>query len=68
VHAEELTEDQVMSDDPIVAEVRIRRDEVLRKAGGTVDALVRFLKDHEAKAGREPVRLEPKVVSSDRAG
>jgi hypothetical protein len=57
-----------MPDDPIVAEVRLRRDEVLREAGGTVDTLVRFLKDKEAKAGREPLRLEPKVVSSNRAG
>jgi hypothetical protein len=57
-----------MPDDPIVAEVRLRRDELLREAGGTVDTLVQFLREQEAKAGREPVRLEPKVVSSNRAG
>jgi hypothetical protein len=57
-----------MPDDPIVAEVRLRRDELLQEAGGTVDTLVQFLQEQEAKAGRKPVRLEPKVVSSNRAG
>jgi hypothetical protein len=57
-----------MPDDPIVAEVRLRRDELLREAGGTVDKLVRFLRNEEAKAGRKSVRLEPKLVSSNRAG
>jgi hypothetical protein len=57
-----------MPDDPIVAEVRLRRDELLQEAGGTVDTLVQFLQEQEAKAGRKPVRLEPKVVSCEEAG
>jgi hypothetical protein len=57
-----------MPSDPIVAEVRLRRDELLQEAGGTVATLVQFLQEQEAKAGRKPVRLEPKVVSSNRSG
>jgi hypothetical protein len=57
-----------MPDDPIVAEVRLRRDELLQEAGGTVDTLVQFLQEQEAKAGRKPVRFEPMVVPSNRAG
>ncbi len=57
-----------MPDDPIVAEVRQRRDDLLRSTGGDLDALVRFLQEQEAKTGRKPVRLAPKTLSSGRAG
>jgi hypothetical protein len=48
-----------MADDPIVAEVRLCRAQLLETAGGTLDTLVQYLRDNEAAAGRTPVRLPP---------
>ena len=50
-----------MPDDSIVAEVRTQRERLVETAGGTVEALVRFLRQREAEAGRIPVSL-PKPV------
>ena len=57
-----------MPDDPIVTEVRLRREELLRASGGDLEALVRFLREQEAKAARKSTQLAPKMLSADRAG
>ena len=44
-----------MADDPIVAEGWTQRARLLETAGGTVDALVRFLRQQETSAGRVAV-------------
>lgn len=57
-----------MSDDPIVAEVRAQRDQLVEAAGGTVEALVRLLREREAAAGRTAVTLPREPVATTRAG
>jgi hypothetical protein len=58
-----------MQDDAIVAEVRQRRTQVLEAAGGTLDALVKYLRERERQAGRTPVQLPPQSTEpTSRAG
>ena len=46
-----------MSEDPIVAEVREARSLLVEAAGGSLAALVRWLRARETQAGRQPVTL-----------
>lgn len=58
-----------MSNDSIVAEVRAHRDQLVETAGGTVEGLVRLLRDREAAAGRTALTLPPREpVAATRAG
>jgi hypothetical protein len=58
-----------MPDDPVVDEVRQRRAELVEAAGGTLETLVKYLKQREAAAGRTPVRLPPRAPDlQSRAG
>ena len=57
-----------MTDDPIVAEVRTQRARLLETAGGTVEALVGFLRQQEANAGRVAVSPPAAAAAPTRAG
>ena len=58
-----------MTDDPIVAEVRAQRAQRLETAGGTVEALVRFLRQQEVNAGRVSISPpQPVAAAPTRAG
>lgn len=46
-----------MADDPIVADVRAQRAQLLEAAGGTLDGLIALLRRREAEAGRSAVTL-----------
>jgi hypothetical protein len=58
-----------MPEDAIVTEVRERRAELLQTAGGTLEALVQYLQEREAEAGRTPVQRPPQAPTpQSRAG
>jgi hypothetical protein len=58
-----------MQDDAIVADIRQHRSELLEAAGGTLDALVQYLRQREREAGRTPVQLPPQALEpKSRAG
>ena len=46
-----------MADDPIVADVRAQRAQLLEAAGGTLDGLIALLRRREDEAGRTAVTL-----------
>jgi len=48
--------------DPIIDEVRRHRAELLRAAGGSLDALCDALTESEAKESREVVKLPPRKI------
>ena len=54
-----------MPEDPIVADVREARAQLLEAAGGSVEGLVRLLRAREREAGRHPVELPPHPAGSD---
>ncbi len=49
-----------MDDDPIVAEVRRAREGILRRAGGDLKSLAKYLKKRRKEEGLKVVRLRPK--------
>ena len=51
-----------MPEDPIVADVREARAQLLDAAGGSVEGLVRLLRAREREAGRHPVELPPQAA------
>lgn len=51
-----------MPEDPIVADVRQARAQLLDAAGGSVEGLVRLLRAREREAGRHSVNLPPKIA------
>ncbi len=51
-----------MPEDPIVADVREARAQLLEAAGGSVEGLVRLLRAREREAGRHPVELPPQAA------
>ena len=55
-------------DDRIIEEVRHNRDELLRSAGGSVDALFAALKAAEGSEAREVVKLPPRRTVGEEAG
>jgi len=55
-------------DDRIIEEVRRNRDELLRSAGGSIDALFAALKAAERSEAREVVRLPPRRIGGEEAG
>ena len=58
-----------VQDDPIVTEVRAQRDQLVETADGTVEALVRLLREREAAAGRTSVSLPSREpAAATRAG
>ena len=52
--------------DPIVEEVRRRRDEHAKKFNYDLDAICADLMKRQRRAGRRLVRLEPKIVGRKR--
>ncbi|MBK8249914.1 MAG: hypothetical protein IPK85_21360 [Gemmatimonadetes bacterium] len=48
-------------DDPIVAEVRTVREQLLEQSGGSLEGLVAFLRRRERAADRHPVELDSEV-------
>jgi hypothetical protein len=52
--------------DPIVAEVRAARQELLAQVGYDLHALCELLRSHQAAAGRHLVRRPPRPVESSR--
>ncbi len=58
-----------MSDDAIVTDGRHQRARLLQTAGGSLEALIQYLRQRETEAGRKPVRLGPQEpVAGPRAG
>ena len=58
-----------MPDDSIVTDVRQQRGQLLETAGGSLKALIQYLRQREVEAGRNPVRLGPQApVAGSRAG
>ena len=55
-------------DDRIIEEVRRNRDELLRSAGGSIDALFAALKAAEGSEAREVVKLPPRRFGGEEAG
>jgi hypothetical protein len=55
-------------DDRIIEEVRRNRDELLRSAGGSIDALFTALKAAEGSEAREVVKLPPRRPVGEEAG
>lgn len=51
-----------MPEDPIVADVREARAQLLEAAGGSVEGLVRLLRAREREAGRHPVEQPPQAA------
>jgi hypothetical protein len=49
-----------MTEDPIVAEVRKARSEILEKAGRDLKELARQLNERARASGRKVVKLDPK--------
>ncbi len=49
-----------MIDDPIVAEVHKARQELLRRCGGDLAKLVKYLQQRSKQRGLKVVRLRPK--------
>ena len=56
-----------MPEDPIVADVRQARAQLLEAAGGSIGALVQLLRTREAAAGRRPVELSSEVPGGSKA-
>ena len=52
-----------MYQDPIVEEVRIRREAYARQFNYSIDAIYQDMKEREAKSGHELVSLPPKRVA-----
>ncbi len=50
-----------MPEDPIVADVREARAQLLEAAGGSVEGLVKLLRAREQEAGRHPAELPPQI-------
>ncbi len=57
-----------MPEDPIVADVREARAQLLEAAGGSVEGLVKLLRAREREAGRHPVQLPQIPGPNDRGG
>ena len=58
-----------MPEDPIVADVREARAQLVEAAGGSVEGLVRLLRAREREAGRQPVELPSQAAGpNDRRG
>jgi len=55
-------------DDQIIEEVRRNRDELLRSAGGSIDALFAACKAAEGSEAREVVKLPPRRVGGAETG
>ena len=55
-----MTVQEPRPDDRIIEEVRRNRDELLRSAGGSIDALFAALKAAEGSEAREVVKLPPR--------
>lgn len=63
-----MTVQEPWPDDRIIEEVRRNRDELLRSAGGSIDALFAALKAAEGSEPREVVRLPPRRIGGAEAG
>ena len=55
-----LTVTEPQREDPIIEEVRRNREELLRAAGGSLDALYAALRDSESKESRKVVAMPPR--------
>ena len=55
-----LTMPDPRNNDPILEEVRRNREELLRAAGGSIDALYASLKESEQSEQRPVVKLPPR--------
>ncbi|HEY3246220.1 MAG TPA: hypothetical protein VGM03_22990 [Phycisphaerae bacterium] len=51
-----------MIEDPIVAEVRRAREQMLREAGGTLQSLAKYLQRRRRARGIRVVRMRPKRI------
>jgi hypothetical protein len=57
-----------MTDDPVVADVRAQRAQLLEAAGGTLENLIDLLRRREHEARRIPIILSPPTVAPTRPG
>ncbi len=55
-----------MTQDPIVQEVRVIREEIAREHGYDIDAIFEALRKAEASSGREHVTLKPRANDASR--
>lgn len=52
--------------DKVVEEVRAARRKVLKRAGGDLESLVRYLQEREAKSSRRFVQRKPRRIGGSR--
>lgn len=65
-HPPTSSEETKWFDDPIVAEVRQARKEILESYGGDFEAMMRDVMKRQYESGREIVRAKPRTVPASR--